>query len=451
MNNRTRIATLIGRTTQWGLKKFTSGGTSLPGKLATKIDPNILKTLGQDYDVVIITGTNGKTVTTALTVNILRQKYDHVLTNDTGSNLLQGVVSTFIQDSGSKASGRKIAILEVDEASVRHVTKHIKPKMILTTNIFRDQMDRYGEIYTTYKFILEGAEKSPDTILMMNGDAPIFNSKDTINPRQYFGFTNSDKTTDILADNNTDGVVCPNCEHILHYHDITYSNLGDYFCPNCGFKRPDLTYAVDNIIDLTPESASFSIDGYNYDIPVAGLYNVYNALSAYAIGRHFDVSQEQISTGLHGAKRIFGRQETIFIDDKDVRINLIKNPVGLNQIIDLVDLEKEPFTLITVLNDKDADGRDVSWIWDGNFEKLPIMPIADGYVSGIRQTDLTERLKVAGFEEDKLKPLADSKSIIAAIKAAPTRKIYILTTYTAMLDIRREMADQGLVKERMQA
>lgn len=451
MNNRTKLATLIGRTTQWGLKKFTSGGSSLPGKLATKIDPNILQELGRDYEVVIITGTNGKTVTTALTVNILRQQFDHVMTNETGSNMLQGVVSTFIQDSGNKTAGRKIAVLEVDEASVRHVTEYIKPVMILATNIFRDQMDRYGEIYTTYKLILEGAAKSPETLLMMNGDAPIFNSQETVNPRQYFGFGNTNQEADMLAENNTDGVICPNCEHVLHYHAITYSNLGDYFCPNCGFSRPELTCQVDKIIELTPETASFAIDGHDFDIPVAGLYNVYNALAAYAIGRHFGVEPAAIAQGLHGAKRIFGRQETIIIDDKDVRINLIKNPVGLNQIIELVGLEKEPFTLITVLNDNDADGRDISWIWDGNFEKLAGMPIQSTFVSGIRQTDLAERLKVAGFNPDTLTPLADSKAIIEAIKTAPTQKVYILTTYTAMLDIRRELADQGLVKERMQA
>ncbi|OYQ67602.1 Mur ligase family protein [Aerococcus sp. 1KP-2016] len=449
MKFKSQIATLAGRTSQQLLKKFTSGGTSLPGKIAQRIDPDILKALGENYRVVIITGTNGKTVTTALTVNILKQAYDHVMTNNSGSNMLQGITSSFIEDSGKK-SDKKIAVLEVDEASLRHITEHIKPEVILTTNIFRDQMDRYGEIYTTYDFILQGAAKAPNAILLQNGDAPIFASREVANPQIFFGFDNKDQSRDFLADNNTDGVICPNCEHVLHYHDITYSNLGDYFCPNCGVHRPELTYKVDHVDALTPESATFTIDGYQYEIPVAGLYNVYNALAAYSLGRYFGISQEDIAKGLQSAKRIFGRQEAINVDGHDLRINLIKNPVGLNQIIELTLLEKAPFTLITVLNDRPADGQDVSWIWDGNFEKLAQMDNIDTtFVAGIRVEDLTKRLMVAGFNTETLIKLDDPKAIVEAVKTAPTEKVYILATYTAMLNIRKELAESGYVKERM--
>ncbi len=449
MKFKSQLATVAGRTSQQLLKRFTSGGTSLPGKIAQRIDPDILKSLGENYRVVIITGTNGKTVTTALTVNILKQQFDHVMTNNSGSNMLQGITSSFIQDSGHKAKD-KIAVLEVDEASLRHITEHIKPEVILTTNIFRDQMDRYGEIYTTYDFILQGAAKAENAILMQNGDAPIFSSREVANPQTFFGFKSSDQSQDILADNNTDGVICPNCEHVLHYHDITYSNLGDFFCPNCDFKRPELTYQVEKINELTPESASFTIDGYQYSIPVAGLYNVYNALAAYSMGRYFGISQENIAKGLQGAKRIFGRQEAISVEDHDLRINLIKNPVGLNQIIELCLLEKAPYTLITVLNDRPADGQDVSWIWDGNFEKLADMDNIDtSYVAGLRVEDLTKRMTVAGFEESQLIKLDDPKAIVEAVKTAPTEKVYILATYTAMLNIRKELAELGYVKERM--
>lgn len=449
MKFKSQLATVAGRTSQQLLKRFTSGGTSLPGKIAQKIDPEILKSLGENYRVVIITGTNGKTVTTALTVNILKQKFDHVMTNNSGSNMLQGITSSFIEDSGNKSKD-KVAVLEVDEASLRHITEHIKPEVILTTNIFRDQMDRYGEIYTTYDFILQGAAKAKDAILMQNGDAPIFSSRKVENKQVFFGFNTEDQSKDFLADNNTDGVICPNCEHVLHYHSITYSNLGDFFCPNCGFHRPELTYQVNEINALTPESASFTIDGYQYSIPVAGLYNVYNALSAYSLGRYFGVSQDDIARGLQGAKRIFGRQEAINVEGHDLRINLIKNPVGLNQIIELCLLEKAPYTLISVLNDRPADGQDVSWIWDGNFEKLAAMEnIEATYVAGLRVADLSKRMTVAGFNEDQLVQLDDPKAIIETVKNAPTEKVYILATYTAMLAIRKELAELGYVKERM--
>lgn len=449
---KTQFASAIGRNSQLLLKRFTSGGTSLPGKLAASIDPDILAHLGAEYQVIIITGTNGKSVTTALTVNILREAFDHVMTNDSGSNMLQGVISSFIADSkaAKKVTGKKIAVLEVDEASLRHVTKHIKPLLILTTNIFRDQMDRYGEIYTTYDYILQGAAQSPDTTLLMNGDAPIFSSRDTVNPRQYFGFYNDDKSADLLADNNTDGIICPQCEQVLHYHAITYANLGDFYCPNCGFSRPKLSYGVDDIIELTPESARFSMDGYPYEIGVAGMYNVYNALAAYSIGRYLGVSQAQIQHALKNSQRMFGRQEALAVEGHDLRINLIKNPVGLNQVVDLVALEKEPFTLITLLNDQPADGQDISWIWDGNFEELAqLNNITEGYIGGSRVDDLATRLEVAGFNNQQLERVADSKAAIQAVKEAKNEKVYLLTTYTAMLDLRKDLANQGYVKERM--
>ncbi|MDO4680340.1 MAG: Mur ligase family protein [Aerococcus sp.] len=441
----------IAKTSQTLLKILTSGGSSFPGKLAKKLDPRILGELAKDYDVVIITGTNGKTMTTSLTVNILRQHYPHVLTNDTGSNLEQGILSTFIGDKKPKHE-RALAVLEVDEASVRHVTEYIQPKLIVATNIFRDQMDRYGEIYTIYDFIREGAEKSPQTPLLMNGDAPIFSSEETSNPRLYFGFGNQDQTTDKMAHYNTDNVLCPVCDHLLHYHMITYSNLGDYFCPNCGFHRPDLAYAVTSVDHLTPDSASFTLDNEPFDIPVAGIYNIYNALAAYAIARFFDVPVPEIRQGFETSARVFGRQEVLQIAGKQVRINLIKNPVGFNQIVDIVSLQSKPFTLVTLLNDRPADGQDVSWIWDGNFEALAQITNNEyQIIGGLRVKELRQRMIVAGFSADKLQVESDLSGVIQAIKDAQTPTVNVLTTYTAMLDLRKALQEQGIVKERMHA
>ncbi|MDO4670136.1 MAG: Mur ligase family protein [Aerococcus sp.] len=451
MSIRGTVVKGIAKTSQTLLKKMTSGGSSFPGKLAKKLDPTILGELAKDYDVIIITGTNGKTMTTSLAVNILKQHYDHVLTNDTGSNLEQGILSTFIGDKKPK-HGRALAVLEVDEASVRHVTTYIKPKLIVATNIFRDQMDRYGEIYTIYDFIREGAEKSPETPLLLNGDAPIFSSEETPNPRLYFGFANQDKTTDKLAHYNTDNVLCPICDHLLHYHMITYSNLGDYFCTNCGFHRPDLAYAVTSIDQLTPDSADFMLDGENFHIPVAGVYNIYNALAAYAIARFFDVPIPLIRKGFETSARVFGRQEVLDIAGKQVRINLIKNPVGFNQIVDIVSLQKSPFSLVVLLNDRPADGQDVSWIWDGEFERLAALSNNHAQIiGGLRVKELRQRMLVAGFDDAQLQTATDIPDVIDHIKAAKTPTVNILTTYTAMLDLRKALQDQGIVKERMHA
>lgn len=453
MSFKTKLATTLGRTSQWGLSTFTNGGSSLPGKLAQKIDPDVLKVLAKNYRVVLITGTNGKTLTTALTVNVLRQNFEHVLTNPSGSNMKQGIVSTFIGDSGNKGK-EKIAVLEVDEASLRHVTKYIEPELILVTNVFRDQTDRYAQISATYDFILEGAELAPEAVLMLNGDIPLFSAKDSENPRQYFGFKSEDKTIDEMPPEQTDDAVCPICNQKLHYHKITYDNVGDYFCTNCGFKRPKLTYSLEKVDELTTESAKFTIDDYTYEIPVAGLYNVYNALAAYSIARFFGITETQIEHGLTSIERIFGRQETIQVENKEVRINLMKNPVGLNQIIRLIELEKDPFTLVTILNDRSADGRDISWIENGDFETLAELEpeqIKGTVVSGIRVEDMKNRLLEAGFTETTINHAENSEDVIERIKYSSTDKIYILTTYTAMLDLRKELADKGYVKERMEA
>ncbi len=454
MNIRTRFATFVGRSSRAVLRRISNGGTSLPGKLATRIQPDILKELAKDYEVILVTGTNGKTVTTALATNVLRQKFDHVMTNDTGSNLIQGIITAFIQDSKNrrKTKGKqKIAVLEVDEASVRHVTEHIKPKAILTTNLFMDQVDRFSDVTVTYDYILEGVAKTPHSVLLMNGDLPILADERLTNPREYFGFANDsrEETVDIVAAGES--AACPKCGTPLHYYATTYNNLGDYACPNCGFSRPDLTYQVDNILNTTPTSAQFILDGFTYSTPLAGLYNIYNALAAYVIGRFMGVTQEQIAAGLSETKAVFGRQEQIMVDGKATQINVIKNAVGLNQIIDLIALEHEPFTIIHVLNNNPADGRDVTWIREGQFEKFKEMPIAKTYVGGLAKEPLVEQLMAVHGQPEDFHLLEDAEAVIEAIQQAPTDKVYILASYTAMMGIREALAEQGYVKERMQA
>ncbi len=301
MTLRSNFAAFAGRSSYWFLHTFMKGGSSLPGKITTKIDPDILKHLGQNYDVIVITGTNGKTLTTALTVRVLNQKYDHILTNPTGSNMEQGIVTTFLRAPKVKGA-RPIAVLEVDEANVIKVTKYIKPKAFVFTNIFRDQMDRYGEIYTTYQKILDGVALAPEATIIANGDAPIFHSKHLPNPMIFYGFAH-EAEHDIKAKPNTDGVLCPNCQHILHYRYITYSNLGKYFCPNCGFERPELAYTVTKLNELTPTSSTFEVDHNPMKIEIGGLYNIYNALAAYAVGRFLDVTPAQIERRLARIKR----------------------------------------------------------------------------------------------------------------------------------------------------
>ncbi|WP_348922436.1 Mur ligase family protein [Enterococcus rotai] len=444
MGIRSHVAIAAGKTSQWVLQTFFKGGSSYPGKLALKIDPKILDTLAKDYEIVVVTGTNGKTLTTALTVNILRQEFDHVLTNPTGANMEQGIVSTFLSAKNKKAK-KKFAVLEIDEASLSRVTKYIEPKLFLFTNIFRDQMDRYGEIYTTYKLIVDGAAAAPNAPILCNGDSPIFNSVETINPRKYYGF-NHEPDEEQMAHYNTDGLLCPKCHHILHYKMITYANLGKYYCPNCGFHRPELDVQLTEMVAMDNTSADFIIDGSEYSIAVGGMYNVYNALAATAVAEHYGVAPEKIKAGLSYDEKVFGRQETINIDGKLCTLILVKNPVGLNQVIDMMGLAPYSFSLVSLLNANYADGIDISWIWDGDHESFAQMDIPEVIAGGDRHTDMALRLKVAGIPEDNLKEIPNLEDVITAIKDLPTERVYILATYTAVLQLRKLLTAQGYIK-----
>lgn len=444
MGIKSHVAIAAGKTSQWVLQTFFKGGSSYPGKLALKIDPKILDTLAKDYEIVVVTGTNGKTLTTALTVNILRQEFDHVLTNPTGANMEQGIVSTFLSAKNKKAKN-KFAVLEIDEASLSRVTKYIEPKLFLFTNIFRDQMDRYGEIYTTYKLIVDGAAAAPNAPILCNGDSPIFNSVETINPRKYYGF-NHEPDKEQMAHYNTDGLLCPKCHHILHYKMITYANLGKYYCPNCGFHRPELDVQLTEMVAMDNTSADFVIDGSEYSIAVGGMYNVYNALAATAVAEHYGVAPEKIKAGLSYDEKVFGRQETINIDGKLCTLILVKNPVGLNQVIDMMGLAPYSFSLVSLLNANYADGIDISWIWDGDHESFAQMDIPEVIAGGDRHTDMALRLKVAGISEDNLKEIPNLEDVIMAIKELPTERVYILATYTAVLQLRKLLTAQGYIK-----
>lgn len=443
MSFKSKLAIFIGKTALITLKLLKRSASSYPGQLALKIDPTVLKDLTKSYDTVVVTGTNGKTLTTALTTQVLSQQYDNILTNSSGSNMNQGIVSAFLGHKKNK--GRNVAVLEIDEAYLTHMSEYLKPKAIVMTNIFRDQLDRFGEIYTIHKKIVDGVLKTPETTLILNGDAPIFNSVNLPNPKVFFGFNHQDER-DQTAPSNTDNIICPHCEKILRYKQLTYANLGQYYCPNCDFKRPHLDYAVTSIEKLSLEESVFTIDTQPFTIPVAGLYNVYNALAAYSVGRLFNIPVPDIQKGVQQLERVFGRQEVITVENKNVLINLIKNPVGLNQVLDLLKLQQGDCSMFTILNDNYADGQDVSWIWDGQFEELRALDIKQLVVGGIRHPEMLLRLEVAGFQKDAIIVATDVNAIIEQIKQSPSQTVNVLATYTAMLELRKALFAQGYVK-----
>lgn len=449
MSLRSTAAITVGKSSHWFLHHFLHGGTSLPGKITLAFDPDVLETLGANYETVLITGTNGKTLTTALTVKVLQTTYQNVLTNPSGSNMKQGIVTAFLT-AKKTASGKQLAILETDEANVELVTRYLHPKVFVLTNIFRDQMDRYGEIYTTYDKILNGIRLEPKATIIANGDAPIFNSKDLPNPTIYYGF-DLGNDQELQAAPNTDGLLCPNCQHILHYHQLTYSNLGKYYCPNCGFSRPQLQHIVTELTEQTPVSSTIKIDNQPLTLHIGGTYNIYNALAAYSVGCFFDVPAEEIATALNANdQKVFGRQEVINLENKELTLILVKNPVGLDQVLQMIKTDQQPFSLAVLLNANYADGIDTSWIWDGRFEQLPFERIPMVLAGGERWKDIAFRLKVAGAEQTDFKKIASLPAVLESLKQVPTKHIYVLATYTAMLQLRKLMAEQGYLKEGME-
>jgi UDP-N-acetylmuramyl tripeptide synthase len=421
------------------------GGTNFPGKVALKLDKNILKTIASNYDVILITGTNGKTTTTSMIYSIIKQSNKPVITNNTGANMYTGIIACFIANySFKKSTEKKIAVIEVDEANVKFITEYISPKIITITNLFRDQLDRYGEVYTTLKKILEGVSKSPTSTLVLNGDESLLGELNLKNPIVYYGFATK-ITENKIVDLNADAKFCKVCKAPYEYNFITYNHLGDFYCSKCGYKRPELNYSIDKIIDLNTNGSSIHINDKPYYINQPGTYNIYNALCAYSVAKSIGVEDTTIEQSLKTVASSFGRQETLNIEGKEIKIVLVKNPAGYDEAVNTINLDDRKINLCLMLNDNYADGKDVSWIWDVNFERLTNLDINKIMISGIRLYDMAIRLKVAGFKSDSFVLCNDEECLLKEIKSSSGEIVYILATYTAMITLRKFLHTKGYI------
>ncbi|CAM2943148.1 Mur ligase family protein [Hathewaya histolytica] len=428
-------------------KIFSKGGTNFPGKIALKIDKNILNTVAKGYRVILVTGTNGKTTTTNMIYNIIKSTGKKVITNSSGANLYPGIVTSFVSNFSFKNNNdEKFAVIEVDEANVKFITKHVNPEIITITNLFRDQLDRYGEVYTTLEKILDGVQNVPNSTLVLNGDESLLGSLDLKNKVIYYGFESYDSESNKVHI-NSDAKFCKFCKTSYKYNFVTYNHLGDYYCPNCGYKHPELKYKVEKVLDKTPNSSTVVINNEEILINQPGTYNIYNALCAYAIGSELSIDKQNINKSLENQESSFGRQEEISIDNKKIKIILVKNPAGYDEALNTLLLDKRKINLSFMLNDNYADGRDVSWIWDVDFEKLKKLNVSKIIVSGMRKYDMAVRLKICGFNEKDFIICNDFENIVESIKSNTEDFTYILATYTAMTDFRKFLNAKGYAKE----
>ncbi len=300
-------------------------------------------------------------------------------------------------------------------------------------------------MYTTLTKILEGITLVPESKLVLNGDESLLGKLDIKNKLVFYGFKtpiNKNKTIDV----NADSKFCKFCKTPYSYNFVTYNHLGDYYCTGCGYTHPKIKYGVDEILDLTAESSTVKFGDTEIYIGQSGVYNIYNALCAYSIAKELDIDNSTIKKSLESQSSSFGRQEVINIDDKEVKIILVKNPAGYNQALETLCLNKNSFSSAFLLNDNYADGTDVSWIWDVNFENLKNSDIDEVYVSGLRAFDMAVRLKTAGIPSSKLIIEEDYEKLTSKIKNGKNKKLYVLATYTAMINYRKYLYSKGYIK-----
>ncbi len=423
------------------------GGSALPGLFAEQADDEILAKLGSRIKAgsIVVTGTNGKTTTTKMIQEILESMEYKIITNKSGSNLSRGVVSTLIERIGW--GGRyteELGLFEVDEASMPAVCKALKPKAVLVLNLFRDQLDRYGELDTTAGYI-SSAIDGLDADVYLNADDPLVASLAKHAKRvHFFGVEDADHKLahDLAADSDH----CPVCGHPLDYRRNFFGHIGHYKCPNKDFERPEPEV---EIIDYQA-GKSFELQRADQRVkvflPLPGLYNAYNALAAVALASGMGIDLERAARPLERVTAAFGRVERVSIDGRNVYLLLIKNPTGFNQVIQTFLGGDKPHSVMVAVNDNFADGRDISWLWDVAFEEMTGRR-HKLVASGVRATDLALRLKYAGEGVAITEDLDDALAQTVA-SAAEGETVYVLPTYTAMLALREKIRSRGLVEGR---
>jgi UDP-N-acetylmuramyl tripeptide synthase len=445
-----RLARLLARLARDTSRRVgRTGGTTAPGRVLLKVSPHALARMSSELEggSVLVSATNGKTTTAAMIAAALERSGRPIVHNRAGSNMSWGV-ATALLDAGRERG--QLGLFEVDEAWLPAVARDVKPRLLLLSNLFRDQLDRYGELeLLADRWAQLVGELDGRARFVLNADDPLV--ADLGRERSgvtYFGVEDDSQALPGMQ-HAADSKHCRNCGHAYEYEAIYLGHLGRYRCPNCGRKRPEPQVAATDVRLEGMDGSRFTLRTPQGElalrIPLPGLYNVYNAVAAAATVLELGVPLATLGEALEGFAGAFGRVETIAIDGRKLSILLIKNPAGANEVLRTLTLEDGDLDLWIALNDNIADGRDISWIWDADFEVLAGR-VRRVTCSGTRAEEMALRLKYAGIETGLEVERDLAASLDSAVRSAAGERVFALPTYTALLELRDLLADRGLAK-----
>ena len=426
------------------------GGTTLPGKIAMVFCKDILNVTSKNMDIIVVTGTNGKTTTCKMIEHAFEANGIQCLSNRSGANLLSGITAEITCNATltGKAKSR-YAVIECDEAALKQVTPRIRPKVILVTNLFRDQLDRYGEITNTLNEIRKGIEGSPDSIVCLNSDDSLVSSLSDSIPNKIVRYGFDTGVDGFTPSKLSDAKYCIKCGSEYKYRYHTYSHLGSFYCDKCGYERIEPQISVKRINELGVDSSVIDVDINGHDaevnIGLPAVYNIYNAIGTIAAFEAFGFDYKKTLESLASVHSSFGRLEKFVVKclsgDVNVRMILVKNPAGCDQALDYVGNVKEQFNLIFCLNDRTADGHDISWIWDSNYENTVLNENVNHiYVYGDRKEDMRLRLKYADVKISDISTLDSIEEFLDVIKNSNI-PVFVLPNYTSMLETRKALSE----------
>ena len=431
---------------RFAIRLLGRGGTDFPGRVALKLCPTVLGDLAKNVTTIIVTGTNGKTTTSRMIEQALADSGISYFANKSGANLLSGVTAEFAMHSSMTGKcNYDYALIEADEAAFKAISTFVDAKAIVVTNVFRDQLDRYGEVTHTLDNIRIGISHSPNAVLCLNADDSLSGSLAEMvdNEVLYYGVDTPIYKTRVAE--LSDAPYCSHCKHEYTYDYVTYGHLGGFRCPHCGHCRPTPQVSVKEVICSNAEESKvvMTADGVDYPTTIAlpGGYNIYNAVSTMACGKVLDLDLNVVSKALSSFSCGFGRMEKFDINGASLRMILIKNPAGCNQVLNFLTDITDPFVFVTCLNDRYNDGRDVSWIWDVDFERLVEMgdTLEKVIVSGVRADEMAMRFQYAGMPVEKIQVIRDYDEL-TDVCVKQEKPVFIMPTYTAMLSLRNTIS-----------